>query len=70
MADTDEIPLPSFADFLTKKKVDAKAFATARPAEYTRYADAYAQQGPISFDHSAKFLFNDWRLDFPLGKEG
>lgn len=59
-------PEASFDAFCQKKKIDRAAWAAARPAQAAHYAALYDQMGALSFDHSHKFLINDWRLDFPL----
>ncbi len=59
-------PEATFDAFFTKKKIDVAAFAAARPDEAARYRALYEQMGAVSFDHTHKFLINDWRLDFPL----
>jgi len=58
----------TFEAFLTRKKIDAAAFAARLPADYAKYAAVFAEVGTNSFDHQTKFLLNDWRLDFPIRK--
>ncbi len=60
-------PEAPFEAFCAKKKIDLAAWAAARPAQEQHYRALYEHMGAVSFDHTHKFLINDWRLDFPLG---
>ena len=55
----------TFAEFLTKKRVNAARFQTERPDEYAGLETEYDALGPASFDQRKKFFINDWRRRFP-----
>jgi len=59
-------PDMSFEAYAAKKKIALPAWQLARPSEVARVNERYQQMGAVSFDHTHKFLINDWRRDFPL----
>ena len=59
-------PEMSFEAYAAKKKIGLAAWQRARPTEVARVQERFEQMGAVSFDHTHKFLINDWRRDFPL----
>lgn len=54
----------TFEEFFAKKKIDLLKIKQADLTLFEKLKNEYEQMGPKSFDHSKKFLFNDWRRNF------
>jgi hypothetical protein len=54
----------TFEEFFAKKKIDLLKIKQADTTLFEKLKNEYELMGPKSFDHSKKFLFNDWRRNF------
>ena len=60
----------TFKDYLHNKKIDAMAFAQARPGEYADLKKEFDQIHPDSFTAQKLFIINPIRREFPFKEEG
>jgi hypothetical protein len=56
----------TFEEFFAKKKIDLLKIKQADTTLFEKLKNEYELMGPKSFDHSKKFLFNDWRRNFRI----
>ena len=59
----------NFKDYLHKKKIDAMAFAKARPEQYADLKKEFDQLHPDSFTAQKLFIINPIRREFPFKEE-
>jgi hypothetical protein len=56
----------TFEEFFAKKKIDLLKIKQDDTTLFEKLKNEYELMGPKSFDHSKKFLFNDWRRNFRI----
>lgn len=63
------MPLLTFEEFFTKKKIDLAQLQTAEPALFAEFKKEFGPMGEKSFDHTKKFWFNKLRRMYHLKEE-
>ncbi len=53
-------------EFFVKKKIDLVQLKAANEPLFQEIVAHYEAMGPKSFDHTKKYLFNNWRKDYLL----
>ena len=61
--------MSNFELYLQSKKIDARAFRAALPAEFETYHKQFSQSSAAAFDLQKKFYLNNLRLEFPVKTE-
>lgn len=59
----------TFEEFFAKKRIDLELLKRADAAVFASLVKEYAAMGEKSFDHTKKYLFNNWRKKFLLVKQ-
>jgi hypothetical protein len=56
----------TFEEFFAKKKIHLESLNETEPRVVEELRAHYEQMGEKSFDQRYKFLFNEWRLRYPI----